>query len=81
MEIYYMATEYETLKIIQYAYDKFGIDELKQYNRYGELKENNISKAIRKHITVIGQDEIIKLIQIAKNRKDFINRLRENPNK
>lgn len=78
MEIYYMATEYETLRIIQYAYDKFGIDALKQYNRYGELKENNISKAIRKYITVIGQDEIIKLIQIAKNRKDFINRLREN---
>lgn len=75
MESYYMATEYETLRIIQYAYDKFGIDELKQYNRYGELKENNISKAIRKHITVIGQDGIIKLIQSTKTRKDFIKRL------
>lgn len=42
MEIYYMATEYETLKIIQYAYDKFGIDELKHCDRYGRLKENNI---------------------------------------
>lgn len=75
MEIYYMATEYETLKIIQYTYDKFGIDELKQCNSYGRLKENNISKAIRKYITIIGQDEIIKLIQTAKNRKDFINKL------
>lgn len=75
MEVYYMATEYETLKIIQYAYDKFDIDELKQYNRSGQLKENNISKAIRDKITVIGQDEIIKIIQTSDNRKDFINRL------
>lgn len=78
MEIYYMATEYETLKIIQYAYDKFGIDELKHCDRYGRLKENNISKAIRKYITVIGQDEIIKLIQTTKDRRDFINRLEKN---
>lgn len=75
MEIYYMTTEYEIIRIIQYAYDKFGIDELKQYNKYGQIKENNISKAIRKYITVIGQDEIIKLIMTCKNRKEFINKL------
>ena len=76
MDIYYMATEYDILRIIIYAYDKFGIDELKTYNKSGGIKENNISKAIRSKITIIGQDEMVKLIQCSNNIKDFINSIK-----
>lgn len=43
MEVYYLSTELETLKIILYAYDKFDIE--KQYDRYGnKIKESQLSK-------------------------------------
>ena len=65
------------IKIIVYAYDKFNIDELKRFNKYGQLKENNISKAIREFIPILGHETIIKLIDKSNNRKDFIKELAE----
>ena len=76
-KIYYCYGELTILKIIVYAYDKFNIDEIKRYNRYGQLKENNISKAIREFIPILGHETIIKLIDKSNNRKDFIKELAE----
>ena len=42
-KIYHCYPELTIIKIIVYAYDKFNIDELKRFNKYGQLKENNIS--------------------------------------
>ena len=74
---YYCYPELTIIKIIVYAYDKFNIDELKRFNKYGQLKENNISKAIREFIPILGQETIIKLIDKSNNRKAFIKELAE----
>ena len=71
-EIYYCYPELTIIKIIYYAYDKFDIDELKRFNKYGQLKENNISKAIREFLPILGHEVIIKLIDKSNNRKEFI---------
>ena len=76
-KIYNCYGELTILKIIVYAYDKFNIDEIKRYNRYGQLKENNISKAIRECITTLGRETILKLIDETDNKKDFIKKLNE----
>ena len=75
--IYHFCTELTIIKIIVYAYDKFGIDELKRFNKYGQLKENNISKAIREFLPILGHEVIIKLIDKSNNRKEFIKDLSE----
>ena len=74
-EIYYCYPELTIIKIIDYAYDKFDIDELKRYNKYGQLKENNISKVIREFLPILGHEAIIKLIDKSNNRKEFIKEL------
>ena len=74
-KIYYCYGELTILKIIVYAYDKFNIDEIKRFNRYGKLKENNLSKAIRECITILGYETILKLIDETDNKKDFIKKL------
>ena len=61
-EIYYCYSELTIIKIIVYAYDKFGVDELKRFNKYGQLKENNISKAIREFLPILGHKVILKLL-------------------
>ena len=76
-EIYYCYPELTIIKIMNYAYDKFGIDELKRFNKYGQLKENNISKAIREFLPILGHEVIIKLIDKSYNRKEFIKELAE----
>ena len=76
-EIYYYYSELTIIKIIVYAYDKFEIDELKRYNKYGQIKENNISKAIREFLQILGHEVIIKLIDKSNNRKEFIKDLSE----
>ena len=76
-ELYHCYPELTILKIIVYAYDKFGIDELKRYNKYGQLKENNISKVIREFLPILGHEVIIKLIDKSNNRKEFIKELAE----
>ena len=76
-EIYYCYPELTIIKIMNYAYDKFGIDELKRFNKYGQLKVNNISKAIREFLPILGHEEIIKLIDKSYNRKEFIKELAE----
>ena len=76
-EIYYCYPELTIIKIIVYAYDKFDIDELKRFNKYGQLKENNISKAIREFLPILGHEVIIKLIDKSNNRKEFIKELTE----
>lgn len=76
-KIYYFCSELDILKTIVYAYDKFDIDEISRFNKYGQLKENNISKIIRETITILGHETIIKLIDKSKNRKDFIKELKK----
>ena len=76
-EIYYCYSELTIIKIISYAYDKFDIDELKRYNKYGQLKENNISKVIREFLPILGHNVILKLIDKSNNRKEFIKELAE----
>ena len=76
-KIYHCYPELTIIKIIVYAYDKFGIDELKRFNKYGQLKENNISKAIREFIPILGHEPILKLIDKSNNRKEFIKELTE----
>ena len=79
MEVYYLSTELETLKIILYAYDKFDIE--KQYDRYGnKIKESQLSKKIREYINLIGQDKLIELIKISKDKKEFYKLLNKNYN-
>ena len=75
--IYYCYSESTIIKIIVYAYDKFGIDELKRFNKYGQLKENNISKAIREFLPILGHKVILKLIDKSNNKKEFIKDLSE----
>ena len=75
--IYYCYSELTIIKIIVYAYDKFDIDKLKRFNKYGQLKENNISKAIREFLPILGHEVIIKLIDKSNNRKEFIKDLSE----
>ena len=74
-ELYHCYPELTIIKIMNYAYDKFAIDELKRYNKYGQLKENNISKAIREFLPILGHETIIKLIDKSNNRKEFIKEL------
>ena len=74
---YYCYSELTIIKIIVYAYDKFDIDKLKRFNKYGQLKENNISKAIREFLPILGHEVIIKLIDKSNNRKEFIKELTE----
>ena len=76
-EIYYCYPELTIIKIIVYAYDKFDIDEIKRFNKYGQLKENNISKTIREFLPILGHETIIKLIDKSNNRKEFIKELAE----
>ena len=76
-EIYHCYPELTIIKIIDYAYDKFGIDELKRFNKYGQLKENNISKVIREFLPILGHKTIFKLIDKSNNRKEFIKELTE----
>ena len=76
-KIYCYYPELTIIKIIVYAYDKYNIDETKRFNRYGQLKENNISKAIRECITILGRETILKLIDETDNKKDFIKELAE----
>ena len=76
-ELYHCYPELTIIKIIYYAYDNFGIDELKRFNKYGQLKENKISKAIREFLPILGHVTIIKLIDNSNNRKEFINELAE----
>ena len=76
-KIYHCYPELTIIKIIDYAYDKFGIDELKRFNKYGQLKENNISKTIREFLPILGHEVIIKLIDKSNNRKEFIKGLFE----
>ena len=73
--IYHCYPELTIIKIMVYAYDKFSIDELKRYNKYGQIKENNISKAIREFLPILGHEVIIKLIDKSNNRKEFIKEL------
>ena len=40
-------------------------------------KENNISKAIRESITILGHESILKLIDKIDNKKDFIKELKK----
>ena len=75
--IYYCYSELTIIKIIVYAYDKFNIDELKRFNKYGQLKENNISKVIREFLPILGHKTIFKLIDKSNNRKEFIKELTE----
>ena len=75
--IYYCYSELTIIKIIVYAYDKFDIDELKRFNKYGQLKENNISKVIREFLPILGHKVILKLIDKSNNRKEFIKELTE----
>ena len=75
--IYYCYSESTIIKVIVYAYDKFGIDELKTFKKYGQLKENNISKAIREFLPILGHVTILKLIDKSNNRKEFIKGLAE----
>ena len=77
-KIYHCYSELNIIKIIVYAYDKFDIDELKRLKKYGQLKENNISKAIREFIPILGHEVIIKLIDKSNNRKEFIKELANN---
>ena len=37
-----------------------------------EMHENNLSKAIRECITILGRETILKLIDETDNKKDFI---------
>ena len=76
-EIYYCYSELTIIKIIVYAYDKFDIEELKRFNKYGQLKENNISKVIREFLPILGHKVILKLIDKSNNRKEFIKELTE----
>ena len=76
-EIYHCYPELTIIKIISYAYDKFDIDELKRYNKYGQIKENNISKVIREFLPILGHEVILKLIDKSNNRKEFIKDLSE----
>ena len=76
-ELYHCYPELTIIKIMVYAHDKFGIDELKRCNKYGQLKENNISKAIREFLPILGHEVIIKLIDKSNNRKEFIKDLSE----
>ena len=76
-EIYYCYSELTIIKIIVYAYDKFDIDELKRFNKYGQLKENNISKVIREFLPILGHKVILNLIDKSNNRKEFIKELTE----
>ena len=76
-KIYYCYRELTIIKIIEYAYDNFGIDEIKRFNKYGQLKENNISKAIREFLPILGHETILKLIDKSNNRKEFIKELTE----
>ena len=75
--IYYCYSESTIIKIIVYAYDKFDIDELKRFNKYGQLKENNISKVIREFLPILGHKVILNLIDNSNNRKEFIKELTE----
>ena len=63
----------EDIKILRRA--NFKTDEIKRFNRFGQLKENNISKAIRECITTLGHETIIELIDKIDNKKDFIKEL------
>ena len=79
MEVYYLSTELETLKIILYAYDKFDIE--KQYDRYGnKIKESQLSKKIREYIKLKRKEKIIELIKISKDKKEFYKLLNKNYN-
>ena len=56
--------------------------ELKQdTNRYGyKIKESQLSKKIREYINLIGQDKLIELIKISKDKKEFYKLLNKNYN-
>ena len=74
--VYHCYPELTIIKIIVYAYDKYNIDEIKRFNKYGQLKENNLAKAIRESITILGHEKIIELIDKIDNKKDFIKELK-----
>ena len=74
-KVYHCYPELTIIKIIVYAYDKYNIDEIKRFNKYGQIKENNISKAIRESITILGHETILELIDKIDNKKDFIKEL------
>ena len=74
-KVYHCYPELTIIKIIVYAYDKYNIDEIKRFNRFGQLKENNLAKAIRESITILGHETILELIDKIDNKKDFIKEL------
>ena len=76
-KIYHCYSELTIIKIIVYAYDKYNIDEIKRFNKFGQIKENNISKAIRESITILGHETILKLIDKTGSKKDFIKELKK----
>ena len=79
-KVFHCYPELTIIKIIVYAYDKYNIDEIKRFNKYGQIKENNISKAIRESITILGHETILKLIDKIGNKKDFIKELKKECN-
>ena len=50
-------------------------NKIKRFNKYGQIKENNISKAIRESISTLGHETILELIDKIDNKKDFIKEL------